>query len=511
MPSFCLSGKRFGLLTGLTAFIIILIIPAPDGMESIAKKTAAVGVLMAVFWITEAIPVFVTALLPLPLFPLLGILNAKQTAVPYGDKTVFLFLGAFCLAIAIQKSGLHKRIALFIIRLIGLSPRKILFGFMAASAFISMWISNTATALMMLPIAIAVLKRFSGDSGIISQDNSDEKKFAVALMLGIAYATNIGGVGTIVGTPPNLIFAGVFKKTFPLAPEISFLKWMLLGIPLVLVFLPVIWLFLVKVGSPFRGDLFKERRPEIKEMMLVKSKMKFDEKAVLAAFLSTAFLWIFRSDMNLGIIHIPGWSGLFPEPEMLHDSTVAVFMAVILFIIPSESRKGSGLLCWEDTKELPWGILLLFGGGFALASGVESSGLSTWIAGNLKSLSGFPVIIIIVLVCLLITFLTEITSNTAVTATFLPVLGATAVAITINPLLLMLPATISASCAFMLPSATPPNAVVFSSGYISIPVMARAGVILNFTGVIIVTFLIYFIAFNLFGLSSEGLPAWAGR
>ncbi|MBU1626514.1 SLC13 family permease [bacterium] len=483
--------RMIGFFVGLALFLVIFFMPTPDGMTIQSKRVAAVAILMAVWWICETLPLAATSVIPLVAFPLMGILSSKNTASAYADQNVMLFMGGFFIAMAIQKWNLHQRIALHIIKLVGTEPKRLILGFMIASAFLSMWISNTATTLMMLPIAYSVALHFE-----TLKKNADDKNklifknFSTALMLGIAYSCSIGGIGTLVGTPPNIVFAGSVHRLFPEFKEIGFLQWMSFGVPFVLIFLPLCWFFLVfilfKLGG-IKSLTGTDTSHVIKEEIDNLGRMSRGERLSLFCFCLTAFLWIFRAPINLGFVVIPGWSDLFPNPKFIRDSTVAMLMSLVMFAIPVDIKKGEYLLDWEWAKKIPWGILLLFGGGFALASGIQESGLALWIGQNLEFLSHIPSIMMIASICFIMTFLTELTSNTAITTIMMPILAASASKLGIHPYLMMIPATISASCAFMLPVATPPNAIVMGSGYVNIDQMAKSGLGLNLIGVILVT------------------------
>jgi sodium-dependent dicarboxylate transporter 2/3/5 len=460
--------NRLGLILGSLVFIIIFILPEPSGMEPIAWRTTAVALLMAIFWITEAIPLYVTALLPIIFFPILNISSLKDSTSPFGHPLIFLFLGGFLLAQAIQKWGLHKRIALKIIDVIGISPKRIIAGFMIGSAVLSMWISNTATAMMMLPIGLSVI-------AVINTTNSltidEQKKFSIALLLSIAYSCSIGGVATLIGTPPNALMAAFIKENYQI--NIGFAEWMLIGIPFTIISLPISYLILTKLLFPVLSELDLNKniiRDEIDKL----GKISREERLIEIVFMVTAFLWIFR----------PLISNFLPG---ISDSSIAIFGAVTLFIIPS--RSGEYLLEWQDAEKISWGILILFGGGLSLAQGISNSGLSEWIATAILSSGHLPLLILIILLTLCIIFLTELTSNLATIAAFLPIIASIGVGMNVNPLQLVIPATLAASCAFMLPVATPPNAIIFSSDIISIKNMSRAGIVLNLIFVIVITIL----------------------
>ncbi len=489
--------QKTGLLLGPIIFFLILALPAPYGMSEAAHRTSAVTALMAIWWLSEAVNISVTALLPIVLFPLLGIKNVRETTAAYGDSNIYLFFGGFLIAAALEKCKLHLRIAYAIITVIGRNPRQIVLGFMISAAFLSMWISNTATTLMMLPIGIAATIAVTD---IKTLDKNTARVFGTVLMLSIAYSANIGGIATLIGTPPNIIFRASAESLYPELPEIGFLKWMLIGIPVTLLMLPIIWLMLTRVIFKISGTSIESARETLIRKRSQLGLMRYEEKMTLFVFLLTAAGWIFRSDIVLGSLTVPGWSGLFSHPEYINDATVAVAGALMLFVIPVDRRFSGFLLDWKHAKKIPWGILILFGGGIALASGFISSGLSEWMGTNLKWLQGLPTWLFIFIIAILVSFLTEITSNTATTSIFMPIMGSLAVGLGFHPYLLMLPAVMSASCAFMLPVATPPNAIVFSSGKIDMLEMARTGFVLNIIGAVIITLVVYFIAIPLFGM-----------
>lgn len=473
-------------------------------MTESGQRLLAVVLLMAIWWMGEGTSITVTALLPLVLFPLLGILSSKEVAPNYTNHLVFLFLGGFMIALAMEKWDFHKRIALWIISIIGVDLERIVLGFMVAAAFLSMWISNTATTMMMLPVGMAVVRQIGVEASLNGVRNAESQKtiqesLGLVLMLGLAYSASIGGVGTLIGTAPNIVFAGFYKNLYPQYAEITFFEWMVLAIPLVCVFIPLVWIYLCRFVAPIplKQIQFGENEPEIIQNELkALGRMSRAEKIIAVVFVSTALLWIFRQPITFGPIILPGWSSLFARPELLHDATVAMAMGILLMLLPVNLSKGIELkgkreffiLDWPTVQaKIPWGILLLFGGGFALAAGFGKTGLDKWIGQQLTGVAELPIVAVILVICLAITFLTELTSNTATTTMILPIIGATAVAASYHPLLLMVPATLSASFAFMLPVATPPNAIVYSSGWVSIPKMARAGVALNFLGAILVT------------------------
>lgn len=492
--------KLVGLASGLFASLFILLFIDLDPGNNDITVMAAISVLMAILWISEAIPLAATSLIPLVLYPVFGILKSDQIASSYINSVIFLFLGGFMIALAMERWNLHKRIALKIISVFGGSPQSIVFGFMLAGAFLSMWISNTATAIMMIPIAIAVI------TGIENQfDESISHKFSLAVLLGIAYSCTIGGMATIVGTPPNLVFVETMRIMFPAAPEISFSKWMFIAFPISIAMLLCTAVILTKVLIRFDRSL-KINRSFIEEEYKQLGRISYEEKIVSIVFALTAILWIFRNELNFGFFQIPGWSEIFNHSGFISDGTVAISMALILFLIPAKKEKTT-LLDKDIFSKIPWGIILLFGGGFALAKGFTTTGLSDYIGSHISGLSTFPQILMIFFVALSISFLTELTSNTATTQMILPVLASVSVAIGMNPILLMITATLSASMAFMLPVATPPNTIIFASNRIKIYEMSRTGFVLNFVGVIIVTVLVYFLGISLFDLGI--FPNWA--
>ena len=502
LPETSFKKQLIVLLLGLVVFGLILLMPSPAGLDMAAQRMLAVTGLMAIWWIGEGTSLAVTALLPLVLFPMLGILPSKQVAPNYANHLIFLFLGGFMIASAMQKWNFHKRLALWIISAMGTEPKRIVLGFMAATAFLSMWISNTASTMMMLPVAMAVVRQIALDASLNGEKNhatreTIEKGLGLVLMLGLAYSASIGGIGTLIGTAPNIVLAGFYKSMFPENSEISFFQWMILAVPIVMVFIPIVWMYLCRFVSPFPLVNISSESDEIIQKELDDlGLMNRAEKIVAGVFCLTALLWIFRRPILLGEYTIPGWSGLFADPKFLHDSTVAMAMGILLMVFPVNGTKGLELngkrewfaLDWKTVQvQVPWGILILFGGGFALASGFGSTGLDKWIGAKLTGISDYPLWLMILTICLVVTFLTELTSNTATTTMILPIIGFSAIAANIHPLLFMVPATLAASFAFMLPVATPPNAIVFGSDWVSVPQMSRAGFVLNFIGAGIVT------------------------
>lgn len=493
--------QKLGLTLGLISCIVLLMFFNPVPSSPNIGRVAAIAVLMAIFWITEAVPMAATSLIPLILFPLLGVLSGAEVASAYINSVIFLFVGGFMLAIAMENWGLHKRIALKIISLFGGTANSILFGFMISAAFLSMWISNTATAVMMLPIALAVIDKIEKEYG-----REETKNFSKSVLLGIAYACSIGGIATLIGTPPNLALVRIHKIAFPDAPQISFGDWILLALPISVFLLSLTTIFLskivfksqtkIKIGKDFINNEYRSL-----------GRFSFQEKVIAIVFTATSFLWIFRTDLNMGFLIIPGWSNIFLVPNFVDDGTIAITMASILFFIPSKNDHQKTILAANVFEQIPWAIILLFGGGFALAEAFSSSGLSGFIGSNLSNLAEVPVFVLLTIVCLIINFLTELTSNTATTQMILPILASVSVAIGLNPLLLMIAATLSASMAFMMPVGTPPNTIVFASKRLRISDMAKTGFFLNIISVMLISIMVYFVGSFIFNLME--FPAWA--
>ncbi|MGX7594777.1 SLC13 family permease [Planococcus plakortidis] len=472
--------QLIGLFLGPLLFILTMLFFNPEGLTPEAKAILASTIWIATWWITEAIPIPATSLLPIVLFPLTGGLDVGATTSAYGNDTIFLFMGGFMIALTMEKWNLHKRIALTIISLIGTNTERIILGFMVATGFLSMWISNTATAMMMVPIGLAIIYQVS--EALKHDDSIDTSRenfgFGKALMLGIAYSASLGGIATLIGTPPNTLLAGAVNEIYGI--EITFAEWMLFGVPLAWIFILVAWFYLVKIAFPLKLKQLPGGSAVIKEQKTELGNASYEEKIVFAIFLLAALAWITRS--FLLVEFLPG----------LNDAMVGLIAALILFAIPSKNRRGDHLLDWATAVKLPWGILLLFGGGLAIAAGFTQSGLSEWVGGQLIGLQGINVLIIVLVVAAFVLFLTEITSNTATASMMFPIMASLAVALGIHPYALMVTAAVTASCAFMLPVATPPNAVVFGSGYLKIIDMARAGFILNVFGIVFVGLAVYY-------------------
>ncbi len=467
------------------------------------SATLGVAVWMALWWVSEVVPLAITSLLPVVLFPLLGIMNGKAVSSTYFNHVIFLFIGGFLVALAIQKWNLHKRIALRILLWTGVHPGRILFGFMFSTAFLSMWISNTATTMMMVPILLSIIVKLEDLNG-----REKMAHFAVGLLLATAYSASVGGIATLVGTPPNLAFSQIYVDTFPSAPEISFAQWFLFAFPISVVLFVILYVYLYVVFIRKSGGWKQIDKVVLVEEHKDMGAVSYEEKVVGFVFVMLALLWFFRSDITIGAIHLKGWAYLFPHPKYLNDGTVAVLMAIVLFVIPSKKNKGEYLMDWKAAEDIPWEIILLFGGGFALASGFKTSGLSNWFGEQLMWFKGVHPLLIIFIISILITFLTELTSNTATVQTFLPILAGLAVSVKAHPLLFMLPATIAGSMAFMLPVATPPNAIVFGTRRLRITHMARTGFILNIVGAIVLSLFVYYYGTYLFGMDLGALPDW---
>ena len=501
-------GRVWGVrVLGLVVAATIYLLLGSAELSADARVVAAVGALMAVWWMTEAIPLAATALLPIVAFPMLTEGDIDAATAPYADPIVFLFLGGFLIAIAMQKWDLHRRIALLTLRAVGSHPRRIILGMMIATAFLSMWVSNTATTLMMLPIAMSVLTLVferlqhkehgaeAAESAASDLDSRlgagaavsdlvgdrDVRVFGVALVLSIAWSASIGGLGTLLGSPPNAIVAGYISTE--LDKSVGFLEWMMLGLPLVVVFIAIAWLLITRVMFRFELSDIPGGRAMIDEQYRELGPMSQGEKMVLAVFSGAAFLWIVPGLLsNIGAL-----AEAMPWLDSLDDTVIAIAAGLILFLLPGD-RDGHMVLDWHDAENgLPWGVLLLFGGGLSLAAAVSSSGLDEWFGQQVEGLGALPIVLLIAAVVAIVLMLTEVTSNTATAATFIPVLGGVALGIGADPMTLLIPAALAATCAFMLPVGTPPNAIVFGTGTVKIAEMARGGAVLNVVGVMLIT------------------------
>lgn len=498
-----------GLFAGpVLAILAYLLLPSAvtndagqvvSGLAHAGRATAAVAVLMATWWLTEAVDLSVTSLLPLALFPLLGVAPITDAAAPYADPVIFLFMGGFILGLAMQRWGLHTRIALITIRLAGTRPRMLVAGFIAATAMLSAWVSNTATAAMMLPIGVSVIHLvFSRlgkeyDPQRPPEAGSEGANFATCLMLGIAYGASIGGVATLIGTPPNAVLKGYVERTYGV--ELSFTRWLLVGVPFVLVFLPLMWAYLTWWAFPIRLMQIPGGRELIADELRALGPVKRGEWAVLAVFVATALAWILRPQLRL-------WLGV----PWLTDEGIAMIAAITLFLIPVKPSAGTFAMDWKTAVGLPWGILLLFGGGLSLASAVGSTGVDRFIGGAFTAMGGVPTVVLVVAVTAIVVYLTELTSNTALATTMMPVAGGAAAALGVSPAMLLIPVALASSLSFMLPVATPPNAMVFGTGYVRMRQMLRAGFWLNILSIVLVTLVAYFVGEPLLALGPAAAP-----
>ncbi|MBU1008809.1 MAG: SLC13 family permease [Bacteroidetes bacterium] len=494
------TARVIGLVAGLACCIIFSLIDIEPSKPQVGRMLG-VALLMAIWWIAEVVPLAITSLIPVVLLPFLGISSGRVVSTAYFNDVIFLFLGGFLLALAMQKWQLHKRIAIRILLLTGTKPSGVLMGFMGATAFLSMWISNTATAMMMVPILLSVVLKLS--------ENATEKQksnMAAGMLLGVAYSASIGGIATLVGTPPNLSFVRIFHIMFPHAPEVGFGQWLIFALPVSLLMLVFGWVYLSKFylpaslsGSPGKKVLSDQYKSL--------GKMNYEERVVLVVFIALTFLWTFRTDIDLGFMVLPGWDFILAYPDMITDGTLAIALTIPLFIIPSKKTPDTYLMDWQTASELPWDIVLLFGGGFALAGGIRDSGLAQWIGEQLVWMGSLHPVVLIIIVVTMITFLTELTSNTATTEMILPILAGLSVSVNLNPLLLMVPAAIAASMAFMLPVATPPNAIIFGTRLITVKQMAKAGLVMNLIGIVVLTVLVWFWLRIVFGIEAIEMPS----
>ncbi|MGF1593680.1 MAG: SLC13 family permease [Kiloniellaceae bacterium] len=474
-----------GLPAGPLAFLLLLVLPAPAGLTPAAWAVAATVTLMVIWWITEALPVAATALVPIVIFPPLGVAGIADATAPYANPLIFLFLGGFLIAKAVERWNLHRRIALTILKAVGSTPDMLIGGFMIATAVLSMWLSNTATTIMMVPIALAVVALL--DRG----DARTSDRFALALLLGIAYAASIGGLGTLIGTPPNALLAAFLSERYGIA--IGFGRWMLFGVPLAALLLVLAWLLLTRIFVSVGHHAVAGAEEVIAGELRGLGPIGREERMVAAVFATVAALWVLR----------PLLEDLLPGTG-LSDPGIALLGGLALFAIPADLKQHRFLLDWEAAKTLPWGVLILFGGGLSLASAIQASGLAAWIGDLLAGFAGWPIFALILLVTGLVVFLTEVTSNTATASVFIPIaatLGASTIG---DPALYAVPVAIAASCAFMMPVATPPNAIVYASGRITIPQMAKAGLLLNVVCTLVIGAAVYWAAEALLGISDAG-------
>ena len=497
-PTRTVQIQWLGLAVGLVLGILVHLV-MPGDVPQEARLTAATAVLMAVWWMTEALPIPATALVPLIVFPTLGSTPLDDVGASYGNNVIFLFMGGFLLALAMQRWNLHRRMALLTVRLIGTRPPQMIAGFMIATGFLSMWVSNTATAVMMLPIGISVLLLVNKTSDAIDDPvDADEdaaatpvkSNFGTALMLGIAYAASIGSLGTIIGTPPNTLLVGYMASEHDV--QIGFGQWMIVGVPLAVVLMAACWFLLTKVLFKPEIDEIPGGRKLIDDELAKLGTTSAGERRVLVIFVLAALAWVF-------VPLVTDWVGADTPP--ITDAGIAMAVGVLLFLLPAGAARGVRLLDWDSALKLPWGVLLLFGGGLALSAQFSSSGLTEWIGEVASGLGGLPVVLLVVLFAAGILFLTELTSNTATAATFLPVAGGIAMGMGMDPLLLAIPVALAATCAFMLPVATPPNAIAYGSGYVSIPQMIKGGIWLNLIGLVLNTAVTMTLAVWVFGIA----------
>lgn len=479
-----------GWILGPAALLLTLLIPPPDGLSPEGWRTAGAGLLMAVFWITEPIPIPATALLPLVLFPALGLGDIRATAAPYANPIIFLFLGGFVIALAMQRWHLHRRIAIALVGRLGTRPSAIVAGFLLSSALVSMWVSNTATTLMMLPIALSVV-HLSPHAGPASRDLRD---FKTALMLAIAYGATTGGMATLIGTPPNALLAAYMSEVYQIT--IGFGQWMLLGVPVAMVSLAFVYLVLTRVMFTLGADALPGMAALITEERQRMGPIGRGELATAVVFALTAAGWVFQPLIARAV-------------PLVSDTTIAMTGALLLFMIPVNLRRGEFVMTWEATKDLPWGVLLLFGGGLSLAGNIEAHGVAVYLGSLAGALRHLHVVGILALVAFGILLLTELTSNTATAATFLPITGALALSLGENPMLFLVPTALAANCSYMLPVGTPPNAIVYGSGVVPLSQMARAGFLLNVVLVPVVVGLLLLLGPMVFDLQMGVVPHWA--
>ncbi|WP_374021017.1 SLC13 family permease [Paenibacillus thiaminolyticus] len=490
------TAQLVGFLLGPALFILTMLFFQPEGLSAEGRSVLAVTLWIAAWWITEAIPIPATSLLPLILLPVTGAMQGNVVASSYGNDIIFLFLGGFFIATAMEKWNLHKRMALSIISVIGTSTQRILLGFMAATGFLSMWVSNTAAVMMMIPMGLAITAQIA--STLAGKPEEKElPKFEKSLIFGIGYAGTIGGLGTLIGTPPNIILVAQMNELFGIT--ISFAQWMLFGVPVVMLMLFFTWLYLGKMKFRTSIQQLPGGRELIESERNKLGRTTFEEGMVGLVFVFAAFMWITREFLWVE----GGWFMAIPG---ISDGMIAIMAAALLFIIPAKAESGSRILNWSDSKDIPWGVLLLFGGGLAIAAGFRSSGLSDWMGEQLTMLDGFHLIVIISCATLLIMMMTEITSNTATATMILPVVAALAIALGIHPFALMIPCAMAANCAFMLPVGTPPNAIIFGTGKLKIMDMVRAGFSVNVFATLIIILAVYYLLPIVFGIDLNVIP-----
>jgi sodium-dependent dicarboxylate transporter 2/3/5 len=484
-----------GLAAGpLVALMLYALLPDAEGLSEAGRRTLAVAAWMALWWITEALPIEATALLPLAVFPVLGIADIEGAAAPYADPVIFLFLGGVMLGAAMERWGLHRRLALLTMLAVGTRPAELVGGIMLATASISMWVSNTATAVMMLPIGLSLVQ-FAGGQG------KADGNFGKCMMLGIAYAATIGGIGTVIGTPPNAVAMGFIERSYGV--QIGFLEWLEIGLPVMLVFLPLAWLCLVRLVFPCPGAPIAGARALIQEELVALGPLSRGEALTGLVFVLAALAWVLRQPLAdvLGLVHRPPGA---PPEYLLSDAGIAIIAALLLFAIPVDARSRTFIIEWRDAARLPWGVLILLGGGLTLAAAFGANGVDRYIGAGFGGLAGLPVLAVVGIVSAIVVFTTEFGSNTAVVNIFLPIVAAAAVDLGIHPYLLIFPTALAASYAFMMPMGTPPNALAFASGHLHVPDMAKAGFLLNLLSILVITLFIYYAAPVLLGFEIMG-------
>jgi len=495
--------KYIGIFLGLAAFLFILFFTDLEPGNPLVTRALAVAVLMAVWWVSEALPLGITALVPLVLFPALGILDGKEVSINYMNHIIFIYIGGFIMALAMERWNLHKRIALKILMWVGISPGRILFGFMIATMFLSMWISNTATTMMMIPIIMSVITSLEENLG-----EKAVKKYATGMFLAVAYIASVGGMSTLVGSPTNLVCPKILTLLYPGAPEISFADWFFFALPASVLMFIVIWLVIHFIYRPREGWKGIDKNHFRKQYQKL-GKSSQEERSVFILFVLMALLWIFRAGISFDSFTIPGWSSIFGSPDYINDGTVAMFISLLLFILPARKGSYQRLMNWKTAHKLPWDIALLFGGGFALAAGFQSSGLAVWFGEQLSWTKDINPFLILLTIVTLMSFLTELTSNVASTQMLLPVWASLAMSSGNNPLMFMIPATLASSLAFMLPTATPPNAIIFGTGKLQIKTMVKTGFLLNITGILVIMLVSWLFGNDIFDILPGSVPLWA--
>lgn len=498
-------SQKIGFFAGLIAFIIVFLLKTPTGMEVGAKITIGLLLWMAIWWATDAVPLSITSLLPLVIFPLFKVVDAKEIAKAYMSQEIMLFVGGFFISEALEESGLHVRFSLGLVNLLGTSPKKIILSIMIAVGFISMWISNTTATIMALPIALSIIEFYKTS---IKKENlpvdteAGRFAFATALMLGIAFAASIGGMGTPIGTPPNIIFMSIAKQMFPKAPTLTFFDFSKFGTLFIIFFLPFTWFMLTSVFFKPGFTGLKESKEIFRKELQKLGKMSKKEIIVAVVFIITVLLWIFRVDINFGSFTLKGWSTLLNVGKFVHDSTIAIFAALLLYIIPVDVKKFETVLKAESIKNLPWDIILIFGGGLALADAVIATKIPEFVGAKLTFLQHANLLLVIFIVGGTGFLIAQFTSHTSATSIFMPIAGSIAIAAKIHPYLVMLPTTFAISLAFSLPASTPPNVVVMTGGHVEVKDMLKAGLTIGIFGLTILVFYMYFIGIPLLNIAN---------